>query len=792
MHVSRSSRSSSLPRRAVRLALGLALLLAPVRVLTPAAARAAPASPWSSQGGRALYRVSPLPHQDLRSLLSLSLDIAGVGPKGSLDLILTAEELEQVRALGYAPVPLDLTPRGLYAAPESPLMKPDLGAYHTYDEAAAEMASYAALYPSIAALDTIGLSVEGRPVLAMKISDNVAVEEGEPEVLVVGCHHARELMSVEIPLYLMRRLLDGYGLDPVLTALVNERQIWIVPVLNPDGLVYVQDNSGGQSDTWWRKNRRDNGDGTFGVDLNRNYAFEWGYDDVGSSPTTGSDVYRGTGPFSEPETAALRDLMTTHAFRITASFHSYGQLFLWPWGYQPADTPDQTLFQAFGDSVSVQNGYLAGNPASGAIYLTNGEMNDWVYGETSQKPRALGFAFEVNTADQGGFAPPENLIGPTCELNWGPLLTLLRYGDVPRRILPPVRPSQPEMAEVDGHPGIDWSYPAPDPDNLPVRHEVKRVDSLSVVTDDAEEGVADWDSTDFSWSTARAADGTHSYYSGAGDSRTSVLTAHGPIDVASVEDSLTVMAYWDLESLADFWYAEASGDGGTTWATLAGDRTTDSNPNGTNAGHGVTGTSGGFLRCAFSLHAYAGGEALIRFCCVTNASVHGEGLYLDDIAPVAREGGATVLDTGSPDTSYALDPPPGAPTWFQVRAVDGEGQRSRFSDRLRYEPTTTAAAAAPISGAPRVEAAGAQPLGPGGTLRLFLPPGAGRFRLDAFDVHGRRVRRLAEGFLDGRGAYHSVRWDGTDDRGVPVGSGVYLLRLTTPRAAATAKLTLLR
>src|SRR6185436_17969157 len=141
---------------------------------------------------------------------------------------------------------------------------PNFGAYHNLAETMAEMSSYAAAHPSISVLDTIGFSLEGRPLVAIRISDQAGVNQGEPEVLIVGCHHARELMSVELPLYVMRRLLDGAASDPVLATLVAGREIWIVPIANPDGHVYVEDHSGGQSSGWWRKNRRPNSDGTFG------------------------------------------------------------------------------------------------------------------------------------------------------------------------------------------------------------------------------------------------------------------------------------------------------------------------------------------------------------------------------------------------------------------------------------------------------------------------------------------------------------------------------------------------
>lgn len=773
------------PRRALVALFFLLIALAPATLPAPAVAAATP---------RAIYRVTPRKGQDVTPLLGLGLDVAGRGPGQSLDFVLTAEETAAVRALGFEPAPIDLTPRGLHGAAESPLAQPGLGDYHTVAEAAAEMAAYAASHSTIARLDTIGTSLEGRPILAMKISDNVGVDEAEPEVLIVGCHHARELMSVEIPLYVMRRLLDGAATDPVLASLVADREIWIIPIVNPDGHAYVEAHSGGQSDGWWRKNRRPNADGSFGVDLNRNYGTFWGYDNIGSSPTPASDIYRGTGPFSEPETAAIRDFMATRTFHTSLSFHSYGSLVLYPWGYGRFDTPDHPIFLALGDSMALQNGYRAGNPKSNAIYVTNGDMDDWVYGDNTTKPRLFGYTFEVNTADQGGFAPNDALIVPTCELNWGPILTLLRYSDAPRRVLGPPRPASFTLLPAVNAARLSWRYLPPDPVNPAVRHDVKRIATLTQVVDDAEGGVADWDSLRFSWSSARSASGVHSYWSGSGDDRVSTLTGRLAVDVVAGE-SLFVRAFWDLEDTFDYWYAEASSDGGETWTTLPGDRTTNLNPSGTNEGNGVTGTSAGaFARVGFSLASYAGLQTLLRFRCVTDGTISGEGLYVDDVSPVFRSTGESVADTGTPDTTYALLPSDG-PAYFQIRAVDPEGHRSLYTNRLFYDPTVTAAPV--VSSAPSVPDAvlGAEPnpFNPRTYVRFSLAAGRpGPYRLDLFDASGRWVARVAAGTDDGRGGQRRVAWEARGAHGEPLGSGVYLLRLETARGHATGKITLLR
>ena len=160
------------------------------------------------------------------------------------------------------------------------------------------------------------------------------------------------------------------------TNMVDTREIYFIPMVNPDGHVYVEQNHAGPWTTWWRKNRRDNGNGTIGVDINRNYGYQWGYDNLGSSPLTSSQIYRGGSAFSEPETQAIRDFCIARNFSVGFSYHSYGELLLYGWGYIYDYTPDHDVFLAMGDSLISSNGYFAGNPAMGAIYVTNGDTDD--------------------------------------------------------------------------------------------------------------------------------------------------------------------------------------------------------------------------------------------------------------------------------------------------------------------------------------------------------------------------------------------------------------------------------
>jgi hypothetical protein len=362
-----------------------------------------------------LYRIDLARHKELLDRLpELSLDVAGFHLREYLDFVGTAGDVRRVREAGFEVTVLAADLADLYAPLRA---RSNFGAYHTYAEVGAKLALFEQLHPTLARRFSLGTTVEGREIWALKISDNVDLDEpDEPAVLLVGCHHAREIISPEVPLAVAMELLNAYGADPHLTRLVDEREIWIVPMLNPDGHQHVVNGY-----LAWRKNRRDNGNGTFGVDLNRNYGYQWGYDNIGSSPNPASDTYRGPGPFSEEETQAIRDLSNARNFVLSASYHSYGQMLLYPWGYAALDTPDHASFVALGEWLTRGNGYAPGNTASGVIYATNGDTDDWLYGEQTTKDKCLAFTWEVGTA----FIQPEGDIPGLLAETVGPALEMI-------------------------------------------------------------------------------------------------------------------------------------------------------------------------------------------------------------------------------------------------------------------------------------------------------------------------------------------------------------------------------
>ncbi|MBI3365982.1 MAG: hypothetical protein HY033_13895 [Ignavibacteriae bacterium] len=285
-------------------------------------------------------------------------------------------------------------------------------AYHNSAQVDAALNQLAATYPTMTQISTIGTSIEGRPIKVLKIATNPAINDpAKGDVVFVALHHAREWIAVEVALYLADEMLARYASDAVLQADMNNLQIWIVPIVNPDGFAYTQ-----STDRYWRKNRRNNGDGTFGVDPNRNWGYQWGLLS-GSSAMTSSETYHGTGPFSEPEVVTIRNfLQGLTNLKCFLTYHSYSELFLRPWSYTTTDPPGESTLRSVVQRSIARIAAVHGHTYSETIgYTSSGEATDYVWNEMRSapftpelRPTATGF---------GGFAPPASEILPCCEEN---------------------------------------------------------------------------------------------------------------------------------------------------------------------------------------------------------------------------------------------------------------------------------------------------------------------------------------------------------------------------------------
>ncbi len=324
----------------------------------------------------------------------------------SITLVVSGTELAMLQRQGY---------RVLAAQPLA--FPPNYQGYHDYAEMEAVLQELATRYPDITRLETIGRTWEGRAIWALRVSDHPQEDEpAERGILIFAGTHAREHLSVEQALFLLRDLLENYGRQAEITNLITQRDIWVIPNLNPDGSEY-DITRWGAAPPYWRKNRRDNGDGTWGVDLNRNFGYGWGRE--GSSGITASEIYRGPAPFSEPENVALRDFVLARPhIRLIISLHTYGEYVLFPYGYTYEDLPpdmrpeDRAIFLALAEAITDLNGYRAMQASD--LYLVSGSHDDWFYG-------ALGIyamTWELYSRSAvPGFYPPDSAIAPQTARN---------------------------------------------------------------------------------------------------------------------------------------------------------------------------------------------------------------------------------------------------------------------------------------------------------------------------------------------------------------------------------------
>jgi hypothetical protein len=265
-------------------------------------------------------------------------------------------------------------------------------------------------------LDTVGYSLQGRPIWGLELGKPPVGPDSRPVAFFAALTHAREPGGMQALFNFADDLLAKYASDPVAKYLLENRRIYLCPVVNPDGYWFNQriyDTTATHQFGYWRKNLRDNDanhvtNGSDGVDLNRNYGFKWAYNDTGSSSAPSSDTYRGTAAWSEPETRVQRDLVAALRPVSGFSFHTYSDLFVHPWGWTPIGTPDSTLFQTWSDELSITNGFAAG-PGPRILYAVNGEFSDWTYGDTSLKPKAYTWTPELGGPNDGFWPPPSRL-----------------------------------------------------------------------------------------------------------------------------------------------------------------------------------------------------------------------------------------------------------------------------------------------------------------------------------------------------------------------------------------------
>jgi len=355
--------------------------------------------------------------------LGIPLDHYQKNKDNTLDIVLSTSEKNILvqNGINFQVIQDDLT--NYYLNRSQPNVDRDfplgsmLGNY-TLLEAMNQMDTLSMLYPSfVSEKDSIGTSFEGRTIWAFKLSDNPSIDEDEPEVLFTGLTHAREPLSMMNLFYFANWICENYNSDITANYLLDNREMWFIPIINPDGYAYnesISPDGGGMH----RKNRRSNPPNSScnmgtqqGVDLNRNYGYNWGANNSGSSGNPCSAVYRGSSAFSEPETEAISNFILSREFSNVLHYHSYSNFLIHSWGDGSfPDEPDLTTLREIGKEMTRYNGYLVGTGTETVGYGVNGDAVDWSYGTaglTSYTPEVGSFS--------DNFWPSEDRVIPLCQ-----------------------------------------------------------------------------------------------------------------------------------------------------------------------------------------------------------------------------------------------------------------------------------------------------------------------------------------------------------------------------------------
>ncbi len=362
------------------------------------------------------------------------LDIATAGESDKecyIVIITNKEQLEKIKEKGFK---VEITYHNIKdkfremtgVDPDNPQLLRDFGYFFTYWEMIDTIQRLANNFPNLVRIYDIGRSHQNRPLWCVKISDYPDSNENEPVVFFNAATHAREPLGVSVLIYYITYLLNNYdptNSDNLITWLINNREIYFVPVMNPDGYVYNSDSGGASAN--WRKNRRIIQSPYVGVDLNRNYGYKWAYDNIGSSPNPSNEAYRGPERFSEPETRVIRDFMLSKKIRAQIDYHTYGRYNMYPWGYDTFTPPDVRTLREVVDSFRFYNTYSTSRTGQIAkvLYTANGSSVDWEYADTlwegERKFVTYAFTIEVSTNDFWYGWNDSAFIRQECQRNLG-------------------------------------------------------------------------------------------------------------------------------------------------------------------------------------------------------------------------------------------------------------------------------------------------------------------------------------------------------------------------------------
>jgi carboxypeptidase T len=603
-----------------------------------------------------LVRVYTGQYEDLNRIELKTLDIAGRSYEEYYDLVIAPQDYGAVVASGLS--------NEVISNDIDALKEQYRGSYHSYSEVVQILRNFVSNYPSICMLDSIGESYEGYWIYALKISDNPQIEEdAEPAMLFDGLHHSREWATIETVLFFGDTLTSGYGSDPQITALVDNNEIWLIPMVNVDG--YRYDYPGQHM---WRKCRKPF-HGIIGTDPNRNYNGALNGDpkgDWGAIPYYGQVTHY---PNSSTFCGALSgwcvcvdhmmNFHRVHDINSNISYHSYAEEVIWPWAYTSSkQTPDSILYTQTAQAIAsrihrVGSGYYQ---ATGSLYPNTGTTRTWVYGihHYIWGTSSLGFTIEIGTA----FYEPTGNLDYIARENWKGALFLAELTDSIRDFVPAEVPAPdlvvPDTATQDSF-TIYWSSKN-EQYNSPDRWQLDHLEGYSYALDDLEAGSASWNLTGFSRSSSRSHSGNYSLFSGSSNNISNVAVTKHPY-LVSPGDYLNFWCWYALETEYDVAVAEVSRDL-NEWFQL------DQRYNA---------SSGGWQEKNYSLDAWAGEAVYFRFRCMTDDNTLNEGFYVDDIDPVPVFSSVSTVSSTITDTFYTVSGVPEGTHYYRVMGHNSRG-----------------------------------------------------------------------------------------------------------------------
>ncbi len=542
--------------------------------------------------------------------------------------------------------------------------------YHTLLEMEQILTDISLNYPEITRLYSIGLSNEERNIWCLEISNNPGVNEGEPGVLFMGVHHAREWPTMEICLNIANQLTSNYGVIDNITDLVNNRRIWIVTCVNPDGYYYDHDLHDGAK--WWRKNRHYFPESnSYGVDLNRNYAGSCNGDDFGMWGSTGmshnpnNDLFCGLNIFSEPETQSIRELIIENEICAVISWHTHGELVMWPWGYSSDDkTPNDEYLSQIGSGIALrianqdEDGTYTPTQAAG-LYPTTGDTCDWVYGYGHYVLGRQIFPFTIEACES--FHPSPEVLEQVCKENYEGALYLLKEAENISKLTPRVMPpiiNNIQFSEDNDY-IINWAEKNPEAN---VEYfQLDELEELEKVFDDSENENGLWDFEGFNISDNEYYSGENCYQSHLLDNQVSSMKTIYPLPIFD-DTSISFWCLFDIEDYYDMAFFEVSRDG----------RLYDVIDT-------FTGDSQGWIFKNYNLDAYDGESIFIRFRYSTDENTHGDGFYVDDISPIANFRKVTILSEYVINNFYEISNKSEGIYYYRIRGFNSDYGWGDFS-----------------------------------------------------------------------------------------------------------------